>query len=469
MSLMRPEYARRYRSFPLRRDGSFLIVAMSNPSDLVAIDEMEFLTGLRIRAVSSSAEAIDRAIERHYRDRQLPARAPSASAESGAVPPVVRIQKLLFAEALRLGASDIHIDPGFRGTEVRYRVDGLLHDTFSLPGWLHDRLAARIKVLARLDISERRLPQDGHFALGIKGIEARLSTIPTVRGEALVIRLLGDRTSTPTLASLGADAEVEDRLRAMGRRPQGIILVVGPTGSGKTTTLYALLEELRRRPLNIVTIEDPVEYHMNGIRQVAVRDKSRLTFGVALRSTLRQDPDIILVGEIRDRETARIAFEAAMTGHLVLSTLHCADAVSALPRLEELGVARHLTAASLIGVVAQRLIPKNCPDCARPDFPSGFYLERLGIRGGDLERLRRGYGCSACRFTGTRGRRALFEILELDQAVRELVLAGREGEVRRGRPVPGFVPLAEQAVEKALTGEIALEEAYRSCYFGDSR
>ena len=422
---------------------------MSNPSDLVAINEMEFLAGLRIRADSSSAEATDRAIERHYRDRQLTARAPSASAENGAVPPVVRIQKLLFSEALRLGATDIHIDPGFRGSEVRYRVDGLLHDACSLPSWLHDRLAARIKVLARVDISERRLPQDGHFAL--------------------VLRLLGDRTSTPTLASLGADAEVEDRLRAMGRRLQGIILVVGPTGSGKTTTLYALLEELHRRPLNIVTIEDPVEYHMNGIRQMAVRDKSRLTFDVALRSTLRQDPDIILAGEIRDRETARIAFEAAMTGHLVLSTLHCAAAVSALPWLEELGVARHLTAASLIGVFAQRLISRNCLDCARPDFPSGFYLERLGIRGGDLERLWRGYGCSACRFTGTRGRRALFEILEVDQAVRELVLAGREGEVRRGRPVPGFVPLADQAVEKALTGEIALEEACRSCYFGDSR
>ena len=466
LSLVRLEHARRYRSIPLRREGSFLTVAMTNPSDLVAIDDLEFLTGLRIRAVPSSAEAIDRAIEANYRSRQLPVtREPAAPTPPAS--PIVRIQQTLFEEAIRFGASDVHIDPGFGPTRVRYRVDGLLHDTFALPGWIHSRLAARIKIMARMDISERRLPQDGQLAFGVEGVEARVSTMPTVRGEAIVVRLLNDRASVPKLDTLGGGPGVPDRLRAMSRRPQGIILVAGPTGSGKTTTLYALLEELRRRPLNIVTIEDPVEYRMDGIRQVRVHDRSRLTFGVALRSALRQDPDVILVGEIRDRETANIAFEAALTGHLVLSTLHSTDAVSTLLRLEELGIDRHLTASSLIGVVAQRLVPTNCAECARPDFPAPFYMDRLGIRGSDRDLLRRGYGCAACRFTGTRGRRPLFEILELDRGVRELIVAGREGEV--SMRATGFTPLVGQAVERALAGEVALEEAYRTCYFGDAR
>ena len=467
LSLIRPAQARRYGLIPLRRERSLLIVAMSNASDLAVIDEIEFLTGMRVQPVQSSAAAIDRAINLYYAEPQLPA--VSGSRETcPPQSPVVRLQRLIFSEAIRLGASDIHIDPGQRQTRIRYRVDGSLLDTFEIPRWLHDRLVARIKVLARLDISERRLPQDGHIVEGADGIDGRLSTMPTHRGEAVVIRLFGDRGSLPTVSGLGGGPGVETRLRAISHRPQGILIVAGPTGSGKTTTLYALVDELRSDPLNIVTIEDPIEYRVDGIRQIQVDEKANLTFHAALRSTLRQDPDVILVGEIRDSETARTAFNAALTGHVVLSTLHTTDATSTLLRLAELGVDRGVMASAMIGAIAQRLIRRNCPNCLGPDHPPAFYLERLGIRTSDRSRLRRSHGCLECRFTGTSGRLPLFEILEMNRHTREHVISGSETELRRAAAQSGFVPLLDQATERVLAGEISIEEAYRTCYFGDT-
>ena len=303
LRLMSPADVHRYRCIPLRRQGSSLIVAMADPKDLRTIQNVEFLTGLTVDVVESSPAAIDGAVFTHYRQSQLPAvirERKTALME----PPVVRIQKLVFSEAVRLSASDIHIEPGDRLTRIRFRVDGLLQDAFEVPGWLHDRLLARIKIMARLDISERRRPQDGHLTDRERGLEARLSTLPTHRGEAAVIRLFGDRSSLPTLTDLGCGDLMEQRLRALCHRPQGILLIVGPTGSGKTTTLYAIIDELRSSPLNIVTIEDPIEYRVDGVRQVQVDDKSGLSFQASLRSTLRQDPDVILVGEIRDGETS---------------------------------------------------------------------------------------------------------------------------------------------------------------------
>src|SRR6266581_9797048 len=295
-------------------------------------------------------------------------------------PPVVRIQRLIFEEAARLDASDIHIEPGRDATRVRYRVDGLLKQHLEIPGWMHESLVVRIKVLARLDISERRIPQDGHItAEESNRIDTRVSVLPTRWGEKIVIRLLRRGRSLMTLSQLGFQAVVEERLHGLIRRPQGMLLVVGPTGSGKTTTLYALINEIRQEPLNIVTIEDPVEYEVHGITQVQVNEKVGLTFARALRSILRQDPDVILVGEIRDAETALTAFHAAMTGHLVLSTVHATDAVSALLRIQELGVDRSIVAAVVIGIIGQRLVRVNCPICAEPEYPRAIYLDRLGV------------------------------------------------------------------------------------------
>src|SRR5262245_39797098 len=305
------------------------------------------------------------------------------------VPPIVRIQKMIFEEAARLDASDIHIEPGRNGTRVRYRVDGLLRESLEIPRWLHDNLVVRIKVLARLDISERRIPQDGHItAEESKGLDIRVSVLPTRWGEKIVIRLLRQGRSLMSLAQLGFQTATEERLHALIRRPQGMLLTVGPTGSGKTTTLYACINEIRQEPLNIVTIEDPIEYEVDGINQVPVNEKAGLTFSKALRSILRQDPDVILVGEIRDADTAQTALHAALTGHLVLSTLHATDSISALLRLSELGAARDVMASALIGVIAQRLVRLNCTGCTEHDYPRPIYLERLSINEDQQHHLR---------------------------------------------------------------------------------
>jgi type II secretory ATPase GspE/PulE/Tfp pilus assembly ATPase PilB-like protein len=400
---------------------------------------------------------------------QLPAVIPREKSRisSDESSPVVRIQKMIFEEAAAMDASDIHIEPRQAATRVRYRVNGVLNESLEVPKWMHDNLVVRIKVLAKLDISERRIPQDGHItAEDSNGPDVRVSVLPTRWGEKVVIRLLRKGRSLMTLGQLGIQATLEERLHGLIRRPEGMLLAVGPTGSGKTTTLYAFVNEIRQEPMNIVTIEDPIEYEVDGISQVPVNEKTGLTFSKALRSILRQDPDVVLVGEIRDSDTALTAFHAAMTGHLVLSTLHATDAVSALLRLAELGVDRTVLASALIGVVAQRLVRLNCAACAEPDFPRPIYLQHLSIEEGHQAQLRHSNGCSQCKSSGSRGRIGLYELMEVHSRLRSTIITGTEFEIREAAARAGLVSMTRQAVELALAGELSVREAYRTCYFG---
>lgn len=382
-------------------------------------------------------------------------------------PPVVRIQKMIFDEAAAADASDIHIEPTQGATRVRYRINGILRESLEVPRWMHDNLVVRIKVLSKLDISERRLPQDGHItAEESQGLDVRVSILPTRWGEKIVIRMLRRGRSLMALAQLGFQSAVEERLHGLVRRPEGMLLAVGPTGSGKTTTLYALVNEIRREPMNIVTIEDPIEYEVDGVSQVPVSEKTGLTFSKALRSILRQDPDVILVGEIRDSDTAVTAFHAAMTGHLVLSTLHATDSISALLRLEELGMTRSVLASALIGVVGQRLVRLNCAACAEPDFPRPIYLQQLSIDACHQARLRQSKGCAQCKSSGSRGRIGLYELMEVNGRLRSAILTGTEFEIRDAAYEAGLTSMTRQAVALALSGEVSVREAYRTCYFG---
>jgi type II secretory ATPase GspE/PulE/Tfp pilus assembly ATPase PilB-like protein len=381
--------------------------------------------------------------------------------------PVVRIQKMIFDEATAIDASDIHIEPRQTATRVRYRVNGILNESLEVPRWMHENLVVRIKVLAKLDISERRIPQDGHItAEDANSPDVRVSVLPTRWGEKIVIRVLRRGRSLMTLGQLGFRSNIEERLHGLIRRPQGMLLAVGPTGSGKTTTLYAFVNEIRQEPMNIVTIEDPIEYEADGVSQVPVNEKTGLTFSKALRAILRQDPDVILVGEIRDADTAITAFHAAMTGHLVMSTLHATDAISALLRLGEIGVDRSVLASALIGVVAQRLVRLNCPACAEPDFPRPIYLQHLSIEEGRQTQLRSSKGCSQCRSSGSRGRVGLYELMEVTNRLRGTILGGSEFEIREAARQTGMVSMTRQAVDLALAGELSVREAYRTCYFG---
>ncbi len=380
--------------------------------------------------------------------------------------PVVRIQKMIFEEAAALDASDIHIEAAERLTRVRYRVNGALKETREVPRWMHDSLISRIKVLAKLDISERRLPQDGHIQADESGLDVRVSILPSRWGEKAVIRMLRRGRSLLTLTQLGCGVDTEQRLHALVRRPQGMLLVVGPTGSGKTTTLYALINEIRQEPINVVTIEDPVEYEVDRITQVQVHEKAGFTFAKALRSILRQDPDVILVGEIRDAETAATAFHAAMTGHLVLSTVHATDAISALLRVRELGLDRSLVATALIGIVGQRLVRLNCPACAEPEYPRPIYLERLGLSALNPSQLKRSPGCTHCGHSGTSGRAGLYELLEMRGEIRSSAERASESELRNVALGTGMATITQQAVQLVLAGRMSAEEAYRTCYFG---
>jgi len=380
--------------------------------------------------------------------------------------PIVRIQKMIFEEAAAMDASDVHIEPSQGPTRVRYRVAGVLKESLEIPRWMHENLVVRIKVLARLDISERRVPQDGHItAEEAVGPDIRVSILPTRWGEKIVIRMLRRGRSLMTLAQLGFRPQVEEQLHGLIRRPQGMLLTVGPTGSGKTTTLYACVNEIRREPINIVTIEDPIEYEVEGISQVQVNEKAGLTFSKALRAILRQDPNVILVGEIRDADTALTAFHAAMTGHLVMSTLHATDAIAAVLRLTELGVGRPVLSSALIGVVAQRLARLNCAACAEQDFPRPIYLKHLSIPDTQQGLLRQSKGCSQCKFTGNGGRIGMYELMEITPRLRSTILTGSEFDIRDAARLGGLISLTRQAVELALKGDLSVREAYRACNF----
>jgi type IV pilus assembly protein PilB len=499
VAIVPPEVAERHQIVPVMVDGRELILAMSDPFHYEALRDAGFASGLAVRPVISAPGAIQRAIEECYRRRhpfaalveesaqqqnqsglQVVLSAPAThetvedvAAQSRAAP-IVRLVDHLLRTALTRRASDLHLEPGADGCRIRYRIDGLLHEEDQLPAAVQAPVISRLKVLARLDIAERRLPQDGAFRIRGEGreIDLRVSVIPLLHGEKVVVRLLDQSACVTGLEALGCSEPLLEQLRAQLRRTRGILLVTGPTGSGKTTTLYTIIQALNESIRNIVTVEDPIEYRLAGINQVQVNPEIGLTFAHALRALLRQDPDVILIGEIRDGETAQIAFRAAMTGHLVLSTLHTNDAPSAVTRLLDLGVPRYLVASQLIGVLAQRLARTICPRCRTEAAPQDELLTALQLSREAVAARPAfaGRGCAHCRGQGYWGRVGLFEPLLLTRGLQELITAGAsEQELRSHAITDGMVTLSDDGLSKVWQGLTTMEEVVRVAAADDAR
>jgi general secretion pathway protein E len=451
-----------------------LVVAAEQGSRTEACDDIAFAYGLPVVLRHITGDQLERLIEHicvrgeravelervHAADDDLAADVRDLANQ----PPVIRYVNLLVRDAFDAGASDIHIEAERGGVTVRIRLDGVRVEAQEPPPGLHAAVVSRIKLLAELDIAERRKPQDGRIRVRLeqRELDLRVSTVPTLFGESVVLRLL-DRGGRPvTLNELGMPADVLGAMQGLVARPHGMILCTGPTGSGKTTTLYAALGLRDARAEKIVTVEDPVEYQLVGITQVPVHRQAGVTFASALRSILRQDPDVIMVGEMRDAETAEVAVQAAMTGHLVFSTLHTNDAVGALPRLLDLGVPEYLVSATVEGVLAQRLVRRNCPECLTAYQPHPDELERLSgwLAGGVA--LRRGTGCAACRGTGFRGRIGLFELLEVDESLRDAIARGESrSHIRALTQDAGLRPMRSDGWEKVRAGLTTVEEVLR--------
>jgi type IV pilus assembly protein PilB len=446
--------ARQFHVLPLFRIGGTLTVAMADPLDVVARDEVKQATGLEVDVVVSTEAQIEEAVERYHpmggieplvRSGLLrqAAEAPSRAEEDG---PVIRFVNAIAQQAVKEGASDIHLEPEESSFRIRFRVDGVLREVSIQSKDLYSSIVSRVKVMAAIDIAERRLPQDGRFRMSAMGrdLDVRVSTFPTIHGENLVLR-----------------PEPLAMLHRMIARPNGIVLVTGPTGSGKTTTLYACLHRINSVERNIVTLEDPVEIHLGTIRQTQVDPDVGLTFARGLRALLRQDPDVIMVGEIRDSETAEIAVRSALTGHLVLATLHTNDAAGAIPRLLDMEIEPFLLSSAVAGVVAQRLVRRVCERCRRPAEPPPALLEELRVPPG-RHGFVRGTGCVACGQTGYRGRAGIFEVIEVDDPLRERILARASSEdLARVARASGMVSLRDDALRKAERGITSLEEVLR--------
>jgi type IV pilus assembly protein PilB len=479
--LIPEQVARRHRSLPIGRDDDKLLVAMADPANLFAIDDIRTITGMEVKPVVATAADIEQAIRRYSRTDQsvqevvheaaASADQDLAELEKAAMAveegPIVKMVNLLITQALADRASDIHIEPTERDVRIRYRIDGVLQEVMRSPRNIHAGLISRLKVMADINIAERRVPQDGRISLTVQGksVDLRVATLPTVFGEKIVIRILDKSSVLLKLEDLGfLDASFK-RFQEAFTKPYGAILVTGPTGSGKSTTLYATLNILNKPDRNIITIEDPVEYRLPGISQMQVNPRAGLTFATALRSILRADPDIILVGEIRDRETALIAIEAALTGHLVLSTLHTNDAPSSLPRLVEMGVETYLVASAIDCVVAQRLARKLCSKCREPYRPTPTELEQAGypeFLWPEIKQLWRAVGCSACAKTGFRGRMGLYEVMPVTEEIERLVVERASSEeIRRSARRDGMITLREDGLEKARLGLTSVEEVLR--------
>ncbi len=492
--------AKRYRALPLRREPRLLYVAMPEPQDAEAIQALEFATGMRIHASLCSAREIDIALEQHYGmeeavekivsnvareadldgsnassvvqvDTPLPGEEAKgrASDPTRSMAPIIRLVNLILLEAVRKEASDVHFEPTRHGLQVRFRLDGLLRRRMSIPKYLQQSVLSRIKVTARMDIAKKRVPQDGGIRLQVDGrrLDLRVSSLPTFYGEKIVIRLLDQTERRVDLGTLGLEGESRRLLEACYRRPQGMILVTGPTGSGKSTTLQCILKDLRSEGINILTLEDPIEYELEGINQVQVQREAGLTFADSLRAILRQDPNVIMVGEIRDGETAEVAFRAALTGHLVLSTLHTNDTVSTITRLVDMGVPPFLISSALLAVISQRLVRRICPGCRAPEDPHPSALEALPDGALDsVDRFYRGRGCSRCEQTGYKGRVGVFELLVFSPAVRKDVAGGAdEGAIRDRARGEGMRPLLEEGIEKIRRGVTTLEEILAAAYW----
>ena len=475
-----PKYLRQYRVCPVSVENGLLTVATADPLNPVIVDDLRQFTGFSVKIVVSPAEAITEAIDRTYDGAATPLQRIVEGMEEEGGPegdedinhlrdmafeaPVVRLVNLLIESAIDGEASDIHIEPYEDTLRIRYRIDGILFDQEAPPRRLQAAVTSRIKLMAEMNIAERRLPQDGRIRVTLRGrrVDIRVSTIPTVHGESIVMRLLDRSSVFLPLEKLGFAPDTQRHFEALIKRPHGIVLVTGPTGSGKTTTLYGALDKINSPDRKIITVEDPVEYQLKGVNQIPVKPKIGLTFATGLRHIVRQDPDVILIGEIRDLETAEIAIQAALTGHLVFSTLHTNDAPGAITRLQDMGVEPYLVASVLEGVLAQRLVRRICAACRVPDAPNPADLEALGIEGAAGARLWRGRGCDECRSTGYRGRTGIYELFPITEDVRSLILRRVSSrEIRRGAIEAGMLTLRLDGWRKACEGVTTVEEILR--------
>lgn len=480
--LLIPEkLARRHSIIPIKLEGDSMTLAMENPANIFAVDDVKLATGLQVKTVGAASDQIQRAINIFYEknsaekaveefnkdyqedviadlDETLRANVDSA--------PVVKLLNSLIRQAVQLGASDIHIEPLEKNLRIRFRVDGELREMMQIDNNGHSAIVTRIKIIGNMDIAEKRVPQDGRVEMTVDGrvIDMRLSVMPTVYGEKIVIRLLDRNATVISKHDLGFSVDNMALLEQIIQNPHGIILVTGPTGSGKTTTLYTILRELNIIGRNIITIEDPVEYRLNGVNQSQVNVKAGYTFASGLRSILRQDPDIIMIGEIRDAETAEIAVRAAITGHLVLSTIHTNDAVSTISRLMDMGIEPYMVSSSMVGVIAQRLVRRICPNCRESYHPSSGEKQTLGIK--DEETLLyRGRGCAACGNSGYKGRTAIHEILPMREEIKEAIdTSVPMVDIKKLAQTLGMITLRESCRELVLSGVTTMDELLRMTF-----
>ncbi len=480
-----PDVARRYRVVPVSKHDNTLTVAIGDPLDVDTLDSLRYLLKCNIEGVVAAPDEIQVAMDRYYASESSietmidhlaegtvdmvasgrPGLTESTDIAESDVP-IIKLVSLIIYEAYRNRASDIHLEPLEKRFRVRYRIDGVLHEVDSPPKRLQAAIISRVKIMANMKIAEKRLPQDGRIQVNIKGreLDLRVSTVPSSHGEAVVMRILDKQNlmlGLPKLGFLPDDQETFTRLIALA---DGILLVTGPTGSGKTTTLYACLNHINRPDRKIITVEDPVEYQLSGVNQVQVREDIGLTFGAALRSILRQAPNVVMIGEIRDNETARIATEASLTGHLVFSTLHTNDAPSAITRLLDIGIKPFLVASSLRAVMAQRLVRCVCPHCRERHRPTATELKLLGVAADQMRgvEIYRGHGCNQCALTGYSGRMGIFEIFQVTDEIQRMIFEKYSAsDLRQRARERGMRTLREDGLRKVLAGLTTLDEVLR--------
>jgi type IV pilus assembly protein PilB len=503
VALVPQETSERYSVLPLSRVGATLTLAMVDPTNVFAVDDIKFMTGLSVEPVVVSETSLNAAVSKYYgtsREMELAKVMEDLVAETTNLPdfgedvdqlevdnleeeidlenlekmsedaPVVKLVNVILVDALRRGASDIHIEPYEKEFRVRFRMDGVLYNIMTPPMKMRDALTSRLKIMARLDIAEKRLPQDGRIKIRVRlenrsrELDFRVSTLPTIFGEKMVLRLLDKENLRLDMTQLGFEPASLEKFKRNISKPYGMVLVTGPTGSGKTSTLYSALQSLNTPETNIMTAEDPVEFNLPGINQVQMKESIGLNFAAALRSFLRQDPNIILVGEIRDFETAEIAVKAALTGHLVLSTLHTNDAPSTISRLMNMGIEPFLVATSVNLIQAQRLVRRICKECKTEVKNPDEALVDVGFPASDVKEIKtfKGAGCSSCNGTGYKGRVGLYEVMEITEELRELILVGASGlELRRKAIEDGMLTLRQSGLEKIRLGMTSLEEVVR--------
>lgn len=466
--------AKRNLLLPLKKEGDKLFIAMADPMDYFAIDDLRLTTGFQIETAIATKDDILRAINKYYDIdegfEELLRDLPESEEEREETmndqdAPIVRLVNQLLSTAVAMKASDIHIDPQETKVVIRYRIDGMLKTERVLPKHMQSLLTARIKIISKLDITEHRIPQDGRIKVNLEfhPIDLRVSTLPTVYGEKIVLRILDLGSTLNDISQLGFNKVNLNRFMEMIERPTGIVLITGPTGSGKSSTLYAALNKLNSEEVNLITIEDPVEYQIEGVNQIQVNTNVGMTFAAGLRSILRQDPNIIMIGEIRDKETAEIAIRSSLTGHLVLSTLHTNDSIGSVSRLIDMGVEPFLVASSLSGIVAQRLIRRVCRDCAGVHTPEQREIEIFAKRGMKIDKVVRGRGCASCNMTGYKGRMAIHEVLVINDEMRKVIMNGESFHQLRDLAIQAkTIFLIDDGLLKVKQGLTTIEEVLKA-------